>query len=578
MLEFEASHRLNVMSRWQRCGTTQESFFEPHSLHLNSPHLYRPLASMKSTPKPSDMPSSTRFIHQNLLDAGSDGKLEVVLLKMSGLNEDHADLRTLVERNEGRPLGLSGTFKPVGPLQILAIADAATVILIDFAGDKNNGRANSSNPSLTTQGRDYLRDHVLGRTCGFLYAFDMGPLALALWQSHDLRIKQAIDLQSAGPPTTRAPYATIKLASSGSTHKLIEGNITRTFNNFICQDPNDATNSLTTTPLAQRAWAAHYVSQLVSMEDRLFQVPPIDTNKLSEAVIYFILFHFCSTDPVLQLLRFLAKSTVDSFRRDELKPTEVTRSYATTFDDGKKQLRVRADRYQNKIRQGKNQVSSTSYSCLRYLNFYIQRALVHVSAKDGVGAFTVSAQIASTVGATAMMGSDGFLAEKSVGTITLMGREDPTAAEVKRAQIILMVLQGRISTDGADFNPWIQKIYLDAGEDFMWPAEWSQPAPSPVKLNLSKIPRPLNSSQRKAIKCMLDQTDSSRTTIIQGPPGTGKTTVIASYVLTAVSAGRSGIWLIAQSNVAVKNIAEKLADFGLTNWKLLVSDEFYSFW
>ncbi|KAF8554639.1 hypothetical protein OG21DRAFT_1412197 [Imleria badia] len=77
---------------------------------------------------------------------------------------------------------------------------------------------------------------------------------------------------------------------------------------------------------------------------------------------------------------------------------------------------------------------------------------------------------------------------------------------------------------------------------------------------------------------MLDQTDSSRTTIIQGPPGTGKTTVIASYVLTAISAGRSGIWLIAQSNVAVKNIAEKLADFGLINWRLLVSNEFYEFW
>ncbi|KAI9574012.1 P-loop containing nucleoside triphosphate hydrolase protein [Boletus coccyginus] len=77
---------------------------------------------------------------------------------------------------------------------------------------------------------------------------------------------------------------------------------------------------------------------------------------------------------------------------------------------------------------------------------------------------------------------------------------------------------------------------------------------------------------------MLDQTDSSRTTIIQGPPGTGKTTVIASYVLTAVLTGRSGIWLIAQSNVAVKNIAEKLADFGLSHWKLLVSNEFYTFW
>lgn len=159
-----------------------------------------------------------------------------------------------------------------------------------------------------------------------------------------------------------------------------------------------------------------------------------------------------------------------------------------------------------------------------------------------------------------------------------MGREDPTPAEVKRAQVILMVLQGRISTDGADFNPWIQRIYLSPGEDFMWPADWSQPAPPSVRFNPDKIPRPLNSSQKKAIKCMLDQTDSSRITIIQGPPGTGKTTVIASYVLTAISAGKSGIWLIAQSNVAVKNIAEKLADFGLTSWKLLVSDEFYAFW
>ena len=246
----------------------------------------------KSTPKSSsDVLSSTRIIHQNLLDAGSDGKLEIILIKMSGLNEDHADLRTLVERNEGRPLGLSGAFMPHGTLQVLAIADATTVILIDFGGDKNNGRANSSNSSLTTQGRDYLCDHVLGRTCGFLYAFDMGPLALALWQSHDLRIKQAIDLQSAGPATTRAPCATIKFASS---HRLNEGNIKRTFDNFICQDPNDATNPSTTTPLAQRAWAAHYVAQLVTMEDRLSHIPPVDTTKLSDTVIYFILFRFYS--------------------------------------------------------------------------------------------------------------------------------------------------------------------------------------------------------------------------------------------------------------------------------------------
>lgn len=207
----------------------------------------------------------------------------------------------------------------------------------------------------------------------------------------------------------------------------------------------------------------------------------------------------------------------------------------------------------------------------------MQQAHIHVSAQHGVGAFSLTAQIASARGDIAQLETDGLLAGKPVATITLMGREDPTAAEVKRAQIILMMLQGRISTDGTDFNPWIHKIYLSPGEDFMWPVEWSQPAPSPVKLN-PDIPRPLNNSQKKAIKCMLNQTDRFRTTIIQGPPGTGKTTVIASYVMTAVSAGRSGIWLIAQSNVAVKNIAEKLADFGLTYWRLLVSDDFYVSW
>lgn len=235
---------------------------------------------------------STRIIHQNLVDAGNDGKLDVVFIRMSGLNEDHTELRTLVERNEGRPLGLSGAYLPNGTLQVLAIADATTIFVIDFASDKNNGRANSSNSSLTTEGRDYLRDHVLGRTCGFVYAFDMALLALALWQSHDLRIKQAIDLQSAGSPKTRAPSATFKLALA-SGDKLNQDNVIRTFSDFICQKPNDTANSSTITPLAQRAWAAHYVSRQDFMEDRLSHVPPIDTFRFTEAVIYFLMFILC---------------------------------------------------------------------------------------------------------------------------------------------------------------------------------------------------------------------------------------------------------------------------------------------
>ncbi|KAI9461669.1 P-loop containing nucleoside triphosphate hydrolase protein, partial [Lactarius psammicola] len=63
-----------------------------------------------------------------------------------------------------------------------------------------------------------------------------------------------------------------------------------------------------------------------------------------------------------------------------------------------------------------------------------------------------------------------------------------------------------------------------------------------------------------------------------GPPGTGKTTVIASYVDNAVRNERSGIWLMAHSNVAVKNIAEKLDKLGFIQFKLLVSQGFHHEW
>lgn len=67
-------------------------------------------------------------------------------------------------------------------------------------------------------------------------------------------------------------------------------------------------------------------------------------------------------------------------------------------------------------------------------------------------------------------------------------------------------------------------------------------------------------------------------TIIQGPPGTGKTSVIAFFVQMAVALGKSGIWLVAQSNVAVKNIAEKLSQVGFHDYRLLVSDSFIDDW
>lgn len=62
--------------------------------------------------------------------------------------------------------------------------------------------------------------------------------------------------------------------------------------------------------------------------------------------------------------------------------------------------------------------------------------------------------------------------------------------------------------------------------------------------------------------------------------GTGKTSVIAAMVQSMLlqDSEEETVWIIAQSNVAVKNVAEKLVKIGLNEFKLVVSNEFYFQW
>ncbi|KAF9478008.1 hypothetical protein BDN70DRAFT_809730, partial [Pholiota conissans] len=61
-----------------------------------------------------------------------------------------------------------------------------------------------------------------------------------------------------------------------------------------------------------------------------------------------------------------------------------------------------------------------------------------------------------------------------------------------------------------------------------------------------------------------------------GPPGTGKTTTIAAASRIWDLAGKC-VWIVAHSNVAVKNIAETLFKKEV-DFKLLVSKEFFQEW
>jgi regulator of nonsense transcripts 1 len=131
----------------------------------------------------------------------------------------------------------------------------------------------------------------------------------------------------------------------------------------------------------------------------------------------------------------------------------------------------------------------------------------------------------------------------------------------------------------------LQNIWFNKDADAIsWPENWfsaasKYPPLSPaLTQSLSDAAKRLNPSQQTAVNAMLSKSPKNVITIIQGPPGTGKTSVIAFYVQMAVALGQKGIWLVAQSNVAVKNIAEKLTSVGFQDYRLLVSQDFIDGW
>ena len=184
--------------------------------------------------------------------------------------------------------------------------------------------------------------------------------------------------------------------------------------------------------------------------------------------------------------------------------------------------------------------------------------------------FNLTGEAAQFRGKSAHINVEHNLEGKDITAITSPGRGAPTRAECEHHHAVLCTLQG--SRSFLD-NHWTQAIWFPS-EPVSWPESFSTP-PSAPAIEIFKHPKALlNSSQNLALINMLSPSLDNCITLIKGPPGTGKTTVIATYVLSAIQAGQRGIWLMAQSNVAVKNIAEKLVGFEFLSFMLLVSGDF----
>lgn len=160
---------------------------------------------------------------------------------------------------------------------------------------------------------------------------------------------------------------------------------------------------------------------------------------------------------------------------------------------------------------------------------------------------------------------------KSAETV---GREEPNAAEASRAKLMLSALQNGVSLSE---NHFIGTIWGLSKATAFCPTTVSAML-TPAIYFPSK--RELNTSQSTAVSRILSNKVAERVVLIHGPPGTGKTTVIAAAVTSTIASSDDTrtLWLIAQSNVAVKNIAEKLANVEFWDFKIIVSENFHFDW
>jgi AAA domain len=192
-----------------------------------------------------------------------------------------------------------------------------------------------------------------------------------------------------------------------------------------------------------------------------------------------------------------------------------------------------------------------------------------VETKNNGRRTVVSGRTLQVNGRNATISLNGPSSGLKISSISTIGKEELTSAEAQRANIILKALQQTLPILK---NPFVRRIWLPSE-----PTTWPRPLSPPLEY-LWFPGCDLNSSQLDAVDAVLSDDDADRTVVIHGPPGTGKTSVIAAVVTSTSMMSPRPLWLVAQSNVAVKNIAEKLVSVGFLQFKILVSKDFHFDW
>ncbi|KAL4260424.1 DNA2/NAM7 helicase-like C-terminal domain-containing protein [Pleurotus pulmonarius] len=442
-----------------------------------------------------------------------------------------------------QPIGVSAAYSKIGYLSALALVTKILegsheakgkwgCLIVEFpaAGGRKGDR-----PVTPNDQDDSLLQKVFQHQISNIYAFDIAPLAMSLFGDHNLRISNGIDIQSAFPNIVDRNPLKIVHDIVDSRFRVFDENIKSVFRNSDVSDDSENMHN----DLILRAWISRTIVDIESASSTFDRVPKVDLAKFPDATLHF-----------------LVKREKDALRLEQQKPSQTNHRFQNSRDS-QGNYAARALTYKGKFRGDQD---------------------IEVTITTGSGTnYVLTGSTASRVdGQSARMVTDESLNSRNVTTIVSVGRDGPTSAQRQRANTLLRILQGEVAL--IDDNPWIQNIFFYNGSSLVWPLDWHPPSTTQAQFHRNLDHLHMNTSQNTAIQAMLSASSKDHIVVIQGPPGTGKTSVIANYVKTAITSGYRGLWLVAQSNVAVKNIAEKLISYEFTDFRLLVSRDFRYEW
>ena len=187
----------------------------------------------------------------------------------------------------------------------------------------------------------------------------------------------------------------------------------------------------------------------------------------------------------------------------------------------------------------------------------------------------------------------GKLPDK-VKKVCVVGREDPTNAELARDGFVRCVLQGEGAMNESQFVKMLWFSPAGKGKGGYRKKKTKMAVEDDVQIT-TPLFKKLNPSQQAVVRAMIGkaqplvvahgargvsvETATHLTPLsfcLLGASGTGKTSTIA-VALDHWARHRERAWVIAHSNVGVKNIAESLVKRKI-DFKIIVSQDFYYEW